>query len=255
MNVKSHRKTTVNPQIVNQDNIPDFSKCPSPTVNLIPKEHVGKIQSNKLMPEQINNQTDQPISPQKYSETNTHHNKSLPISYDEDSSLFFFPTYLLEDSTSEENTASQPHITQKPVSESTEITNQEVQNSEESIDLNLYDNIRIIPIKEHNKQQLQKAIANHPLTPIVEEWLRQRNINKATYNAYRYKISVFITFLIDLKVQYPKRFHFLLYKYALIKSNTLKHPRAIISAARTFFKWAKDKGYYENIAKETDDRG
>lgn len=252
MNVKSHRKTTVNPQIVNQGNIPDFLKRPSPTVNLIPKEHVGKVQSNKLISKQINNQTTQPIVPQKYSETNTH---NKPIPYDEDSSLFFFPPYLFEDSLSEEeNTAGQVNITQEPVNEPTEITNLEVPNSEESIDPNLYDNIRIIPIKKHNKQKLDTAIENHPLTPIVEEWLKPKMGSKKTHNAYRYKIRVFLTFLIDLNVQYPKKSHFLLYKYALLNSKTLKQPRAIISVARIFFKWAKDKGYYENIAKETDDR-
>ena len=249
MNVKSHRKTAVNPQIVNQDNIPDFSKLPSPTVNLIPKEHVGKIQSNKLMPERINNQTDQQIALKKYSETNTHQNQSFPIPYDEDSSLFFFPPYLLDDSISEENTAGQVNITQEPVNEPTEITNRKAQDNKENVSHKTYDNICIIPIKKHDKQKLDKAIENHPLTPIIEEWLKQRGGNKGTRNSYRYKIRVFLTFLIDLNVQYPKRSHFLPYKRALLRSNTFQQPGAIISATKTFFKWAKSKGYYKNIAK------
>ena len=249
MNVKSHQKTSISPQHTNQKSLPAFLKLPPPTVNLIPKEHVGKIQSNKLMPEQIDNQTGQQITPKKYSETNTHQNQSLPIPYNEDSSLFFFPSYLFEDFISEENTAGQVNITQEPVNEPTEITDRKVQDNKENVAHKPHNNIGIIPIRQHDRQKLDKDIENHPLTPIIEEWLKQRGGNKGTLNSYRYKIRVFLTFLIDLNVQYPERSHFLLYKHALIRSNTLQQPAAILSAAKTFFKWAKSKGYYKNIAK------
>lgn len=244
MNVRSPKKTTTNSQNINQENIPDFLKRPPPAVGLIQKEHVGNIQTNPLIPKQITNQKASPIPQKKYSDN-------------DDNLLMLFPQDLFGSSISEENTASQFNMDKEPFGRPTQITDQEVQDNAISIidseknNLGPYANIRIIPIKAHNKIKLKEAIERHPLTPMIEEWIKQKSDVHDTQTGYRNKMIKFIVFLIDLNVQYPTTFHLLVYKNALLSEEFRKHPRGYFSIVRTFFKWAKSKGYYEDISKWT----
>lgn len=247
MNVRSPRKTATNYQNTNQDNIYALPKLPPSTINLIPKEHVGVRQNKQLQFDQTNERIFSPIRDRSY----------FNISIDQDdfiSSIWRsnINEDLFDDLTSEDNTVSQSDTIQKPVDELPAVTSPEVPNktNEKNNNLNLlYSIIRIIPTEDHVNTILRDAIRNHPLTPIIEDWVSQKKGSQDMRYGCKSKMNKFIVFLIDLGIKYPTESHLLLYKHALKNSN-VKYASNYISTTIAFFKWAGDHGYYKDISEK-----
>ena len=244
MNVKSPQKTSISPQHTNQKSIPEFLKLPPPKVNSVPKEHVGVKQTNQLQFNQTNDRTFSPISEKHY----------LNISIDQDD--FILPIWesninedLFDNPVLTDNTAFKSNIKKK--SDNSTYHKAKVNSGGNSENL-LHTGIRLIPTEDHDQITLKNAIESHPLTPIIKKWVSQRGGTKDTHYGYKSKLNKFIIFLIDLNIKYPKRFHLLLYKHAL-KNSDFKNTNDYISTIRSFFKWAKANGYYNDISKGTYD--
>lgn len=246
MNVRSPRKTATNYQNTNQDNIYAFLKLPPPTINLIPKEHVGVRQNNQLQFDQTNERIFSPIKERSYFNINIDQDDFISSIWRSNINEDLF-----DDLISEDNTVSQSNTTQKPVDESPAVTSPEVPNKTNKKDNNLnllYSTIRIIPTEDHVNTILRDAIRNHPLTPIIEDWVSQKKGSQDMRYGCKSKLNKFIVFLIDLGVKYPTESHLLLYKHALKNSN-VKYANNYISTTIAFFKWAGDHGYYKDISE------
>lgn len=255
MNVKSPRKLLINPQNISQNDIPNFLKFPPPKIDIILKENVGNTQYNQSIPKHVDSQTISLIPKKKYSETNTCQNpndmQSSNLFFNDENSTFLFSEDLFDDLDLENTIVPQLNLNEEPEKKHPKIEDQKVQYGQmaEHNEPDPYANIRVIPISAHNQIALIRAISRHPLTPIIERWINQKNVSKKTHIIYRHKLKRFVVFLIDQNVQYPTAFHFSLYRRALLRNNPSHYSVDCVSSVRSFFRWAEANGEYENITK------
>lgn len=258
MNVRSTKKRFEIPTYSDQSDISFFQESSFSADNVIPKEHVGNVQDNPLIPKQTDNQTIPLIHQRKYSKTNIDENQHITRSllfYTDEDPISLVPEDLFDDPASEDNTTNLSSITQEPISKPTEITENEIHEvNAEKNSLDPYKNIGIMSIKKQSPAMLKKSIEEHPLTPIVEEWAKQKSNVYKTQLGYRNKMRKFIVFLIGLNVEHPTTYHLLIYKHVLSNGDNLGSSQTYMSVVRSFFKWAKSNNKYEDILQGTYDK-
>ena len=261
MNVRNPRKRVPTAKGKQNKNLSDLPTEPLAVNNVIPKQHVGIDQANQL---KFNQETDRifsPIGRQTY--FNEEDDFSIPfktyIRIDEDP-FEFLTEDLFDTPISEDDISIQPEINKESVNEPNEevdwVTFSELFQSNESTPSPKEAPKKRARVSTRKKEckYSNDAVENHPLTPIINEWLKQLNLNKQRRSSKRSIINRFIKFLVDKKVDAPAKKDVLLYDKFVRTDKLFAYSNVYMSVVRAFFRWANSASLYEDIAKGTEKR-
>ena len=266
MNVRNPKKRVFNTRNSPQ-NIAELPENNLTGNDSIPKQHVGASKASQLEFDPEIGRIFSPINKQTY--FNDEDDFSIPFKtytrIDEDP-FDLLPETLFDNSLSEDSEQNQSGLNGKlplltiaeafSINETTpSIKEQGEEQMEEQSESEHEESLSQDRSTTPTYYQIgKKPITNHPLTPLIEEWLSKEWGSIPACSNYKWSIRQFIDFLVDQNIQNPNPEHIILYHKSLIANPKIKVPNYYLSAVRAFFRWTEEKGKYKNITIYADNQ-